>query len=346
VALTVRREGTASSGTISRPIAVALDLSRVEPPVIERRQKLGYEALPSTAVYAIRASKRFELKLGRGSDDRYAAHIQVTAIDGSGRAVYQLTRADGQGEWQQLAAGEYRIVAALLIPEEVELALTIAARPARVRLAAAVADGNGGGLLTPGRGIPLIAEGDSPHQVRLEQPALQGAGGGSDQSVAELLAVAGSTGRVRATSSGAFATVASLAPMEWVDAFGRPMGPSVLLVPVALSAPVLVSGTDWAVSVRFAAQDGSGYRDLSDLVFTAEIWDQERAFRYALCSVVTGTALLGGPVTAALTPAQTAMVGRYDGEQVVFDLRAQDATGRLAYLLEGLVTVRWGVSIP
>jgi hypothetical protein len=346
VALTVRREGAASSGTIGRPVPVAIDLSRVNPAPIERRQRLGYEALPSTAVYGISSSRRFELRLARDGSDRYAVHIQITLIDSTGQAVAAVTRADGQLDWQQLPAGDYRIIAALLIPEEVELGLTIEARPYRARLAGAVADGQGGGSGRLGRGKALVASGSSPHQLRLEQPALQGQGGGSGGGEGSILAVQGSAARCRSIAAGNGSATSQLAPMIWVDDQGREMGADIFIIPVALDAPELVTGADWAVIVQLVDQTTSVPRDLTDLVFTGAIWNQDRSYRYALCSITVTAPVGGGPVIAALTPAQTAAVGLYDGEVVVFDLSAADSSGRLAYLLTGDVTVRWGVSTP
>jgi hypothetical protein len=346
VALTVRREGAASGGTIGRPIPVAIDLSRVNPAPIERRQQLGYEALPSTAVYGISSPRRFELRLARDGSDRYAVHIQITLIDSTGQAVAAVTSACGQLEWQQLPAGDYRIIAALLIPEQVELGLTIEARPHRVRLANAIAAGQGGGSGRLGRGIPLIASGASPHQLRLEQPALQGQGGGGGGGQGQILAVQGSTARCRSIAAGSGSATAQLAPMTWVDDQGREMGAGIFIVPAALDAPELVTGTDWAVIVRLVDQGTGALRDLSDLTFTGAIWNQDRSQRYALCSITITSPTAGGPVISALTPEQSAAVGLYDGEVVVFDLSAVDGTGALAYLLTGDVTVRWGVSTP
>lgn len=346
MALTVRREGVSSSGTISRPLPVAIDLSRADPAVIQRRQRLGYEAIPSTAVYGIRSPRRFELRLQRGNSDRYAVHIQVTVINGAGQTVAAITRADGQGEWALLPAGEYRILAALLIPEEVELELAIEARPARTRLGPVVASGQGEGRLQRATGLRGAASGSAPHQLRIEQPQLIGRGGGSGGGVLTLLATRTSAGRCQARTGGLFQAAATTAAMVWVDGYGRTLGPGISAAPVALTAPELVTGTDWAVSTRFRDATTSQLLDLTGISFTAELWDQERSFRYALCTITVENALGGGPVVAALTPEQSAAVGRYDGEEVVFDLRGVDSSGRLAYLLEGLVTVRFGLSEP
>lgn len=345
MALTVRRPGAASSGTTQAPVPVALDLAVVDPAPIERRQRLGYEALPATAVYGIASAKRFELQLSRDSSDRYAVHIQITVINGAGQTVYAITTANGQGAWQLLPAGEYRIIAALLIPEEVELGLTIAARPARTRLGPVAAGGTGGGVVRLGRGIPAIAEGHSPSVAVPTKPHLQAAGGGSDESVAELLEVQGSGLRCQCIGSGSGSATGVIAPMVWVDQYGRPLGEGIYVVPVALDQPVLVQGSDWAVSVQLLDQVSQLPRDLTDLTFTAEIWDQQRSFRYALCTI-TVASLNGGPITASLTPGQTAVVGDYEGQALLFELKAQHSGGALAYLLEGLVTVRLGTSQP
>ena len=346
MALTVRREGVSSSGTISRPVPLAIDLSRVNPAPIRQQLLLGYEAIPSTAVWGFSSPRRFELKLSRDGSDRYAVHIQLTVINGSGQTVYAITRSDGQGEWLQLPAGEYRIIAALLIPEQVELGLTVEARPHRVRLGPVVAGGRGDGVAHPGRGIPLIAAGDSPHQVSLRQPVLAGAGGGTGGGLGEILEVRGSTSRCRSIVTGGGTATGAVAPMQWVDAYGRPMGAGILIVPVALEVPELVTGSDWAVQTRFIDASTTLPSDLREMAFTAEIWDLERSYRYAICSIAITDATAGGPVIATLTPGQTDLVGRYDGEVVLFELKATDTSGQLAYLLEGEVTVRWGVTTP
>lgn len=338
MALTVRREGVRSSGTLSNPIAVAIDLSRLNPPPIERRQLLGYEAIPSTAVYGISSPRRFELQLTRDGSDRYAVHIQITVINSAGQAVAAITRADGQLNWLTLPAGDYRIIAALLIPEQVELGLTIEARPARTPMPPAFAAGSGGGVLRPGRGLSGQATGDSPSLASATQPHLQGRGDGVGGGTATLLELQGATGRVRCSASGSGSAAAQAAAMQWVDGLGRPMGSSILIAPVALSSPVLVRGTDWSVTIRLVAADGSAPRDLTGITFSAEIWDSERLQRYATCDLSVGDPLAGGPVTAALTPEQSALVGRYSGEVVVFDLWGVDGSGTLAYLITGQVS--------
>lgn len=344
MALTVRRPGAASSGTIQAPVPVALDLSVVDPAPIERRQRLGYEALPATAVYRIASAKRFELQLSRSSSDRYAVHIQITVINGAGQTVYAITTANGIGEWALLPAGEYRIVAALLIPEEVELALTIAARPARTRIGPVVATGSGGGVARLGRGITVAAEGRSPSVAIPTKPHLQGVGGGSGGALLMLLAVQGASSRCRCIAASTGSASGQLAPMQWVDALGRPMGPGISIVPMALADPVLIWGTDWQVSIRLVAATGGG-RDLSGITFHAALWDQERSVCYATCSVVVDNPLDGGPITAVLTPEQSAQVGRYLGEEVVFDLWGVDEQGQLAYLLTGLVPCQDKVTV-
>lgn len=345
MALTVRREGVSSGGTLSRPVPIAIDLTRVDPATIQKRQLLGYEALPSTAVYGISSPRRFELRLGRDSSDRYARHIQVSVIDAAGQTAYQITTASGQGEWQLLPAGDYRIVAALLIPEEVELGLTIVARPARTRLGPVVAEGAGTGAARLGRGIPAIAEGHSPSVAIPTKPHLQAVGGGTGVSTGHLLEVRGSEVRCQCIGEGSGSASGVIAPMVWVDAYGRPLGEGIYVAPVALDQPELVQGSDWAVSVQLLAQATGLPRDLTDLTFSAEIWDQQRSFRYALCTI-TVASLNGGPITASLTPGQTAVVGDYEGQVLLFDLKAQHSSGALAYLLEGLVTVRLGASQP
>lgn len=345
MALTVRRPGAASSGTTLAPVEVALDLAVVSPAPIERRALLGYEALPATAVFVVRSAKRFELRLGRDSRDRAAVHIQVSVIDGTGRAVYAITTASGQGDWLVLPAGEYRIIAALLMPEEVELGLTIEARPARTRIGPVVAAGRGDGVARLGRGIPAIAGGSSPSLAIPTKPHLQATGGGGDESVAALLEVQGSNLRCQCIADCVGGGAGAIAPMVWVDEYGRPLGAGIYVAPVALDQPELVQGTDWAVQVRLIDQGTGSPRDLSDLVFSAEIWDLERNLRYATCTT-TVASLSGGPVSAVLTPAESALVGDYEGQVVLFDLKAQHSDGKLAYLLEGLVTVRLAASQP
>lgn len=344
MALTVRRPGAPSSGTTQAPVPVALDLAVVDPAPIERRVLLGYEAMPSTAVFVVRTTKHFELKLSRESTDRYAAHIQVTVVNSAGQTLYAITAANGEGDWQELPAGEHRIIAALLIPEEVELGLTIAARPYQTRLGPVVAEGRGGSAIRLARGLPVLGEGSSPSVAVATKPHLQAIATGTDLSVLGLLEAAGIATRCICIADCGGTAAGRLAPMQWVDALGRPMGLGISIVPMELATPVLIQGTDWQVGARLMAA-GGGSRDLSGLTFHAEIWDQERSFRYASCTVTVDSPLDGGPITAALTPEQSALVGHDLGEDVVFDLWGVDEQGQLAYLLTGLVNCQDKVTV-
>ena len=332
-------------GTPQAPLPLTIDLSRVEPAPLRLQSRLGYEMVPATQVYSLEAPRHFELRIDRASEDRYARFIAVAVMDLSSRErLYQISRASGEGEWQELPAGRFLVICSLGVAEEVALDLQLQARPYRQRIAPLIAAGDGGGRAERASGRTAIAHGDSPSLALRQLPLLQGVCQGDSDSLLALLAVAGASGRCRCSSQITTAGVATLAPMVWVDGRGRTMTAGTTFPVLTWGESAVVRGSDWTWSVVLRQPGGAG-KDLTGLSFVCEVWNGDRSERYAVASVTVADPSAGGPVTATLSSAQTRTVGRYDGEEVVIDLRAdQAAPAASAYLLEVLPLVLEGYS--
>jgi hypothetical protein len=149
--------GGGPNGTVLNPNWVEVGLQQIDPPLIKLQTQLGYERIPSTQVFGFKASKRFELQINRRSTDPYIVHVQITVYRiGERRSVYAITTASGRGDLIELPAGDYRIICALGIPEQVDLELELLVRPAPTYISNATADGRGSAILSgQGARLPL-----------------------------------------------------------------------------------------------------------------------------------------------------------------------------------------------
>ena len=128
-AISVRQkpDQDAGWGTLNRP-------KRFELPLLQPHSlytRLGYEAEPSSEVWQFTATAAVTLQVNRISSDRYANSVAVALLDGANRRVAPLVEsALGVGQPVRLEAGVYKLVAALGLPEQVNVELQLNAAPA------------------------------------------------------------------------------------------------------------------------------------------------------------------------------------------------------------------------
>ncbi len=247
LALTVRGGRAASmmaasgggpNGTVLNPNWVEVGLQQIDPPLIRLQTQLGYERIPSTQVFGFKASKRFELQINRRSADPYIVHVQITVYRiGERRSVYAVTTASGRGDLVELPAGDYRIICALGIPEQVDLELELLVRPARTYISNATADGRGSAILSgQGARLPLAiiasGKGEAFFKPVANRPRLAAVAVGCskawivrrDYQIAEGLVAEGNSAALIqqsavehwAIAGGAGTATAAVAPFEWV----------------------------------------------------------------------------------------------------------------------------------
>jgi hypothetical protein len=141
--------GGAANGTMLNPRWVELDFKRLNAPPARLAMQLGYERIPSTQVYGFKALQSFELQINRLAGDPYVVHVQVTVSRiGERPSCYAVTSASGRGERVVLPAGEYRIVCALGVAEQVNLELDVLTSPVFTYTRSLVADGAGDALIS------------------------------------------------------------------------------------------------------------------------------------------------------------------------------------------------------
>lgn len=113
-------------GTLNRPTPI--EIPRLGQQRLHTR--LGYEAIPSTEVWAFDAPWPLQLQVNRLSQDRAANCVAVALLDGGNRHVAPLVNtARGVGLPVAVPAGTYRIIASLGIAEEVTVELEVNAAP-------------------------------------------------------------------------------------------------------------------------------------------------------------------------------------------------------------------------
>ncbi len=155
--------GGAANGTMLNPRWVELDFKRLNAPPARLAMQLGYERIPSTQVYGFKALQPFELQINRLASDPYVVHVQVTVSRiGERPSCYAVTSASGRGERVVLPAGEYRIVCALGVAEQVNLELDVFTSPVFTYMRSLVAEGEGTALLQAEgseAGKSLVADG-------------------------------------------------------------------------------------------------------------------------------------------------------------------------------------------
>lgn len=118
---------TGGWGTLNRP-------KQFEMPWLGRHSlhtSLGYEAMPSSEVWAFATPRGLQLQVTRRSDDAMANCVAVALLDDNNRHVAPLVAtAGGVGEPVTVPAGEYRIIASLGVAEMVQIELEVNAQPA------------------------------------------------------------------------------------------------------------------------------------------------------------------------------------------------------------------------
>lgn len=121
-----RPDSQGGRGTLNRPKPI--EMPRLGQQVLHTR--LGYEATPSTEVWAFHAPFPLQLQVTRRSEDRAANCVAVALLDEGNRRVAPLVAtARGVGLPVTVPAGSYRIIAALGIPEEVTVELEVNVAP-------------------------------------------------------------------------------------------------------------------------------------------------------------------------------------------------------------------------
>lgn len=359
---------------MQRPLELPVDLSQVWPAPILRRFRLGYSEGSATAVYAFTAPRRVTLQVQRRSSDRLVVHVDVALLEAeSRRRLAPLSAAaDGRSELLELPAGRYLIVAALLIPETVELELEIAIAPVQTVLRGA-GSGSGDGQAVMER--PLAqgqSGGGSTSLGQRADPLLQGRGSGAGSGQLAGTELDAISGRLGASGGGLGGGESTLRDFRWIDGRGRAAGALITIRP-ALWDRALTDGLGDVLLVRLTDQGGSAL-DLTGLEVTLELWDLHRFWRYALYTSVvsdpaSGVAELSWDGTVAARPAQeyfsrsgNVLIGEGGDwlvseadrnlaleddrihtlpEEICWDLRVRSvATGQTVYLLEGTLESR------
>jgi len=105
----------------NRGVGTLLHPKPIELPLTGRVQtfevSLGYEAVPSTDVWAIAVPRRSQLQLNRINNDPYAVHVAAALVDRQNRRVAPLVQsASGVGAVVDVEPGFYKIVISLGMP--------------------------------------------------------------------------------------------------------------------------------------------------------------------------------------------------------------------------------------
>ena len=138
----ISASGGGPNGTMLHPITLDATLQQVDPKPHCVPLQLGYERIPSTQVLGFTVKRSFECQIIRRGDDPYLVHVQITMVRlGERRTVYAITTANGIGELATLPAGEYRVICAIGIPEQVNLEVCLLLRPVRTQLGRLIATG-------------------------------------------------------------------------------------------------------------------------------------------------------------------------------------------------------------
>lgn len=279
--LTIREQGSAASGTLSRPLELPVDLSRVDPAPVLRRLTLGYGGTPATAVYGFTASRRVSVTVSRRSPDRLAVHVDLALLEATSRrrVAALLAGSSGAGQEVIVPAGRYLIVAALLVPETIELELEARITPVKTPLRGA-GGGSGSGSGRRAAGGRAIGSGSSPSQALCRRPLAAGSGSGSSQALLTPTLISAISGRLVAAATGAGGGSGALGEFQWVDIRGRAMGPDITIRPARWDRSPHGSAEDLLL-LRLTDQAGAPL-DLSGVEVVLEAWDQARLWRYAL----------------------------------------------------------------
>lgn len=113
-------------GTLNRPKRI--DIPRLGQ--VQLHTRLGYEAMPSSEVWAFQVSYPLQLQVNRLSEDRMANCVAVALLDGENRHVAPLVAtARGVGQPVRIPAGSYKIIASLGIAEDVTVEIEVNAAP-------------------------------------------------------------------------------------------------------------------------------------------------------------------------------------------------------------------------
>lgn len=220
-------------GTLNRPKVV--EMPRLGQQRLQTR--LGYEATPSSEVWAFHAPYAMQLQVNRLSEDRAANCVAVALLDGDNRHVAPLvSTARGVGLPVTIPPGDYRIIASLGIPEEVVVEIEVNAAPPvglhsrlvvqaggrgvllsttrrSLRALSTVVAGGRGRLVIGGRSLAATAVVAVGGRLALRQPLLtgradQGLVGSGTLTAAEVSAV---QGRAASAAGGR----ALLRPVVW-----------------------------------------------------------------------------------------------------------------------------------
>ena len=107
-------------GSLNHPKPLELPLLRPH----RVRSHLGYEAVPATEVWQFKTAAAVTLQVNRISGDRYANSVAVALLNTNNQRVAPLVQsASGRGAAVEIAAGSYKVIAALGIAENVKFEL-------------------------------------------------------------------------------------------------------------------------------------------------------------------------------------------------------------------------------